>query len=82
MGGRYRRGVRQLIYLAIIAAPLLMAGCAADRRIDTQVKLRDRINIYQTLAHDMYRIGHMPEYQYFRGVADGVATSRDILEDE
>jgi starvation-inducible outer membrane lipoprotein len=63
--------------LAILAVSL--AGCCTTP-VGMQVQLRDQINMYQADASRAYQAGRMDEYRYLRGVADGVAVAREILE--
>jgi hypothetical protein len=66
----------------IFALALVMSGCCSDRAMSIQVQMRDRINLYQSMSSMAYRASEMDRYHYWRGVADGVAVARDVLDAE
>jgi hypothetical protein len=60
---------------------LVLTGCCTDR-MNVSTQLHGRIDLYQDIASKAYVAGYMDEYHYWRGVADGVAVSRDVIESE
>jgi hypothetical protein len=76
-------GIRQrYLQMKIIIIVILTIALSACSHTNNTVKqeLSERINMYQEMASKAYSAGDFKEYRYWRGVADGVAVSRDIME--
>jgi hypothetical protein len=69
--------------MKIIIVVMSIISLSACSHINSNIvgqELSERINLYQEMASKAYSAGEFKEYRYWRGVADGIAVSRDILE--